>query len=191
MQIINWIDTFMTAIVWFIDLSQRVFQVLSSDRAKQVYKAIVLFIGVLCVTIILGFAKTIQIAFVSASEAFIEALEIPEASPEILIVQESKLLMAEVPTEILTVQKSESSSSESSTEILTVQESESSSPESPAEILTVQKSEPLMPDPIVPDLRVHSLRKAATAKGIPNAARMKKAELLLALSRSEFIPCQS
>ena len=157
MQIINWIDTFMTAIVWFIDLSQRVFQVLSSDRAKQVYKAIVLFIGVLCVTIILGFAKTIQIAFVSASEAFIEALEIPEASPEILIVQESKLLMAEVPTEIL----------------------------------TVQKSELLMPEPIVPDLRVHSLRKAATAKGIPNAARMKKAELLVALSRSEFISCQS
>jgi hypothetical protein len=191
MQIINWIDTFMTAIVWFIDLSQRAFQVLTSDRAKQVYKAIVLFIGILCVSIILGFAKTIQIAFVSAFEAFIEALEMPEASTEILIVQESKLLMPEAPAEILTVQKSESSSSESSTEILTVQESESSSPESPAEILTVQKSEPLTPDPIVPDLRVHSLRKAATAKGIPNAGRMKKAELLVALSRSEFIPCQS
>ena len=191
MQIINWIDTFMTAIVWFIDLSQRVFQVLTSDRAKQVYKAIALFIGILCVAIILGFAKTIQIAFVSAFEAFIEALEIPETSTEILIVQESKLLMAEAPTEILTVQKSESSIPEASTEILTVQKSEPLTPESPTEILTVQKSEPLMPDPIVPDLRVHSLRKAATAKGIPNAARMKKAELLLALSRSEFIPCQS
>ena len=174
MQIINWIDTFMTPIVWFIELSQRAFQVLSSDRAKQVYKAIALFIGVLCVTIILGFAKTIQIALVSASEAFIEALEIPEASTEILTVQESKLLMAEALTEILTVQKSEPLM-----------------PESPTEILTVQKSEPLIPEPIVPDLRVHSLRKAATAKGIPNAARMKKAELLVALSHPEFIPCQS
>ena len=191
MQIINWIDTFMTAIVWFIDLSQRAFQVLTSDRAKQVYKAIALFIGILCVAIILGFAKTIQIALVSAFEAFIEALEIPEASTEILIVQESKLLMPEVSTEILTVQKSESSIPESPTEILTVQKSEPLMPEASTEILTVQKSEPLMPDPIVPDLRVHSLRKAATAKGIPNAGRMKKAELLVALSRSEFIPCQS
>ena len=191
MQIINWIDTFMTAIVWFIELSQRAFQVLTSDRAKQVYKAIALFIGILCVAIILGFAKTIQIALVSAFEAFIEALEIPETSTEILIVQESKLLMAEAPTEILTVQESESSIPETSTEILTVQESESLMAESPTEILTVQKSEPLTPESIVPDLRVHSLRKAATAKGIPNAARMKKAELLVALSRSEFIPCQS
>ena len=140
MQIINWIDTFMTPIIWFIDLSQRVFQVLTSDRAKQVYKAIALFIGILCVSIILGFAKTIQIAFLSAFEAFIEALEIPEASTEILI---------------------------------------------------VQKSEPLTPEPIVPDLRVHSLRKAAMEKGIPNAGRMKKADLLVALSHSEFIPCQS
>ena len=208
MQIINWIDTFMTAIVWFIDLSQRAFQVLTSDRAKQVYKAIALFIGVLCISIILGFAKTIQIALVSAFEAFIEALEIPEASTEILTVQESKLLMAEAPTEILTVQKSESSIPEASTEILTVQESELLTPETSTEIstvqkseplmpeasteiLTVQKSEPLIPEPIVPDLRVHSLRKAATAKGIPNAARMKKAELLVALSHPEFIPCQS
>jgi hypothetical protein len=172
MQIINWIDTFMTPIVWFIDLSQRVFQVLSSDRAKQVYKAIVLFIGTLCVTIILGFTKTIQIALASAFEAFIEALEIPEASTEILIVQESKLLMPESPTEILTVQ-----------------ESKLLMPESPTEILTVQKSEPLTPEPIVPDLRVHSLRKAATAKGISNAGRMKKADLLVALSYSGGIPC--
>jgi hypothetical protein len=173
MQIINWIDTFMTPIVWFIDLSQRVFQVLSSDRAKQVYKAIVLFIGILCVAIILGFAKTIQIAFISASEAFIEALEIPEASTEILIVQESKLLMAGTKTEILTVQ-----------------ESKPLTPESSTEILTVQKSEPLMPESIAPDLRVHSLRKAATAKGISNAGRMKKADLLVALSYSGGIPCQ-
>jgi hypothetical protein len=172
MQIINWIDTFMTAIVWFIELSQRAFQVLTSDRAKQVYKAIVLFIGTLCVTIILGFTKTIQIALASAFEAFIEALEIPEASTEILIVQESKLLMPESPTEILTVQ-----------------ESKLLMPESPTEILTVQKSEPLTPEPIVPDLRVHSLRKAATAKGISNAGRMKKADLLVALSYSGGIPC--
>jgi hypothetical protein len=208
MQIINWIDTFMTAIVWFIELSQRVFQVLTSDRAKQVYKAIAVFIGILCVAIILGFAKTIQIAFVSAFEAFIEALEIPEASTEILIVQKSESSIPEASTEILTVQKSELLTPETSTEILIVQESKPLIPESPTEILTVQKSEPLipeasteiltvqkseplMPDPIVPDLRVHSLRKAATAKGIPNAGRMKKAELLLALSRSEFIPCQS
>lgn len=157
MQIINWIDTFMTSIVWFIDLSQRVFQILSSDRAKQVYKAIVLFIGVLCIAIVLGFAKTIQIAFVSASEAFIEALEIPEASTEILTVQKSELLM----------------------------------PEAPTEILTVQKSEPLTSESIVSDLRVHSLRKAATAKGIPNAGRMKKAALLAALFPSGNILCQS
>ena len=78
MQIINWIDTFMIPIVWFIDLSQRVFQVLSSDRAKQVYKAISLFIGVLCIAIVLGFAKTLQIALVAAHEAFVEALEIPQ-----------------------------------------------------------------------------------------------------------------
>jgi hypothetical protein len=173
MQIINWIDTFMIPIVWFIDLSQRVFQVLSSERAKQVYKAIALFIGILCVAIILGFAKTIQIAFISASEAFIEALEIPEASTEILIVQESKLLMAGTKTEILTVQ-----------------ESKPLTPESSTEILTVQKSEPLMPESIAPDLRVHSLRKAATAKGISNAGRMKKADLLVALSYSGGIPCQ-
>ena len=157
MQIINWIDTFMTPIVWFIDLSQRVFQILSSDRAKQVYKAIALFIGVLCVSIILGFAKTIQIAFVSASEAFIEALEIPEASTEILTVQKSELLM----------------------------------PEAPTEILTVQTSEPLTSESIVSDLRVRSLRKAATAKGIPNAGRMKKAALLAALFPSGDILCQS
>ena len=138
MQIINWIDTFMIPIVWFIDLSQRVFQILSSDRAKQVYKAIALFIGILCVSIILGFAKTIQIAFVSASEVFIEALEMPETSTE---------------------------------------------------ILTVQKSEPLTSESIVSDLRVRSLRKAATAKGIPNACRMKKADLLVALSYSGGIPC--
>jgi hypothetical protein len=173
MQIINWIDTFMTLIVWFIDLSQRVFQILVSDRAKQVYKAIALFIGVLCVAIILGFAKTIQIALVSAFEAFIEALEIPEASTEILIVQESELLGAETQTEILTVQKSEPLTAVA-----------------PTEILTVQKSEPLMPESIVPDLRVHSLRKAATAKGISNAGRMKKADLLVALSHSGGIPCQ-
>jgi len=172
MQIINWIDTFMTPIVWFINLSQRVFQILVSDRAKQVYKAIVLFIGVLCVAIILGFAKTIQIAFVSAFEAFIEALEIPEASTEILIVQESELLGAETQTEILTVQKSEPLTAEA-----------------PTEILTVQKSEPLMPESIVPDLRVHSLRKTAMAKGISNAGRMKKADLLVALSYSGGIPC--
>ena len=157
MQIINWIDTFMTPIVWFIDLSQRVFQILSSDRAKQVYKAIALFIGILCVSIILGFAKTIQIAFVSASEVFIEALEIPEASTEILTVQKSEPLM----------------------------------PEAPTEILTVQKSEPLTSESIVSDLRVHSLRKAATAKGIPNAGRMKKAALLAALFPSGDILCQS
>jgi len=173
MQIINWIDTFMTPIVWFIDLSYKVFQVLTSDRAKQVYRAIALFIGVLCVAIILGFAKTIQIALVSAFEAFIEALEIPEASAEILIVQESELLGAETQTEILTVQKSEPLTAEA-----------------PTEILTVQKSEPLAPESIVPDLRVHSLRKAATAKGIPNAGRMKKADLLVALSHSGGIPCQ-
>lgn len=157
MQIINWIDTFMIPIVWFIDLSQRVFQILTSDRAKQVYKAIALFIGVLCIAIVLGFAKTIQIAFVSASEAFIEALEIPEASTEILTVQKSELLM----------------------------------PEAPTEILTVQKSEPLTSESIVSDLRVHSLRKAATAKGIPNAGRMKKAALLAALFPSGNILCQS
>jgi hypothetical protein len=207
MQIINWIDTFMIPIVWFIDLSQRVFQVLSSERAKQVYKAIALFIGILCVAIILGFAKTIQIAFISASEAFIEALEIPEASTEILIVQESKLLMAGTKTEILTVQESKPLMPESpteilivqeskllmagtKTEILTVQESKPLTPESSTEILTVQKSEPLMPESIAPDLRVHSLRKAATAKGISNAGRMKKADLLVALSYSGGIPCQ-
>ncbi len=157
MQIINWIDTFMIPIVWFIDLSQRVFQILSSDRAKQVYKAIALFIGILCVSIILGFTKIIQIAFVSASEAFIEALEIPEASTEILTVQTSELLM----------------------------------PEAPTEILTVQTSEPLTSESIVSDLRVHSLRKAATAKGIPNAGRMNKAALLAALFPSGNILCQS
>ena len=157
MQIINWIDTFMIPIVWFIDLSQRVFQILSSDRAKQVYKAIALFIGILCVSIILGFAKTIQIAFVSASEVFIEALEIPEASTEILTVQKSEPLM----------------------------------PEAPTEILTVQTSEPLTSESIVSDLRVRSLRKAATAKGIPNAGRMKKAALLAALFPSGDILCQS
>lgn len=173
MQIINWIDTFMAPIVWFISLSQRVFQMLSSDRAKQVYKAIALFICVLCIAIILGFAKTIQIAFISAFEAFIEALEISQVSTEILIVQES-----------------DSPIPKASTEILTVQESESSITEIQTEILTVQKSEPLTPESIVPDLRVHSLRKAATAKGISNAGRMKKAELLVALSHSGGIPCQ-
>ena len=173
MQIINWIDTFMTPIVWFIDLSQRVFQILTSDRAKQVYKAIALFIGILCVAIILGFAKTIQIAFVSASEAFIEALEMPETSTEILTVQESEPLTPETQTEILIVQKSESSIPETSTEIL-----------------TVQTSELLMPESIVSDLRVHSLRKAATAKGIPNAGRMNKAALLAALFPSGNILCQ-
>ena len=42
---------------------------------------------------------------------------------------------------------------------------------------------------VVSDLRVRSLRKAATAKGIPNACRMKKADLLVALSYSGGIPC--
>ena len=138
MQIINWIDTFMIPIVWFIDLSQRVFQVLSSDRAKQVYKAIALFIGVLCIAIVLGFAKTLQIALVAAHEAFVEALEIPQK---------------------------------------------------PIEILTVQESEPPKPEPTTPDLRVRTLRKTATARGIPNAGRMKKADLLLALSHSEVLLC--
>ena len=131
MQIINRFDT-------LISTTHKVFQILTSDRAKQIYKAIVLFIGVLCVAIVLGFAKTLQIAIVAASEAFVEALETPEATTE---------------------------------------------------ILTVQESEPLIPEPIAPDLRVHTLRKTATAQGIPNASRMKKADLLIALSHAGVLPC--
>ena len=148
MQIINWIDTFMTPIVWFINLSHKVFQILTSPRAKQIYKAIVLFISILCIAIALGFAKTLQMAFISASEAFVEALELSV-----------------------------------STEILTVKESEPVTPEIQTAILTVKESEPPMPETIVPD-SVRSLRKAATAKGIANASRMKKADLLVALSYS-------
>ena len=150
MQIINWIDTFIAPIAWFITMSQKSHQILTSPRAQQVYKAIVLFIGILCIAIVLGVAKTIQISVLAASEAFVEALAIPEES-----------------TEILTVQKSEPIS-QKTTEILTVQETE----------------------PIVPDLRVRTLRKTATAKGILNAGRMKKADLLTALSQIESIPCQ-
>ena len=150
MQIINWIDTFIAPIAWFITMSQKSCQTFTSPRAQQVYKAIVLFISVLCIAIILGIAKTIQISVLAASEAFVEALVTPEESTEILIVQESEPISQE-PTEILTVQKSE---------------------------------------PIVPDLRVRTLRKTATAKGIPNAGRMKKADLLTALSQTGGIPCQ-
>ena len=150
MQMINWIDTFIAPIAWFITTSHKTYQILTSPRAQQVYKAIVLFIGVLCIAIVLGVAKTIQISVLAASEAFVEALAIPEES-----------------TEILTVQKSEPIS-QKTTEILTVQETE----------------------PIVPDLRVRTLRKTATAKGIPNAGRMKKADLLTALSQIGDIPCQ-
>ena len=150
MQIINWIDTFIAPIVWFITMSQKAYQILISSRAQQVYKAIVLLIGILCIAIVLGIAKTIQISVLAASEAFVEALAIPEESTEILIVQESEPI------------------SQKKTEILTVQEIE----------------------PIVPDLRVRTLRKTATARGIPNAGRMKKADLLTALSQIESIPCQ-
>ena len=150
MQIINWIDTFIAPIAWFITMSQKSRQTLTSPRAQQVYKAIVLFIGVLCIAIVLGVAKTIQISFLAASEAFIEALSTPEESTEILRVQEFEPISQE-PTEILTVQETE---------------------------------------PIVPDLRVRTLRKTATAKGIPNAGRMKKADLLTALSQIGDIPCQ-
>ena len=138
MQMINWIDTFIAPIVWFITMSQKAYQILTSPRAQQVYKAIALFIGVLCIAIVLGVAKTIQISFLAASEAFIEALVTPEESTEILTVQEFEPISQE-PTEILTVQETE---------------------------------------PIVPDLRVRTLRKTATAKGIPNAGRMKKTDLL-------------
>ena len=150
MQMINWIDTLIAPIAWFITISQRAHQILTSPRAQQVYKAIALFIGVLCIAIVLGVAKTIQISFLAASEAFMEALAIPEESTEILTVQEPEPIFQE-PTEILTVQK---------------------------------------PEPIVPDLRVRTLRKTATAKGIPNAGRMKKADLLIALSQIEGIPCR-
>ena len=150
MQMINWIDTFIAPIAWFITISQRAHQILTSPRAQQVYKAIVLFIGVLCIAIVLGIAKTIQISVLAASEAFIEALATPEESTEIFIVQKSESISQE-PTEILIVQESES---------------------------------------IVPDLRVRTLRKTATAKGIPNAGRMKKADLLTALSQTGGIPCQ-
>ena len=150
MQMINGIDTFITPIAWFITMSHKAYQILTSPRAQQVYKAIVLFIGVLCIAIVLGVAKTIQISVLAASEAFVEALAIPEE-----------------PMEILTVQKSEPIS-QKTTEILTVQETE----------------------PIVPDLRVRTLRKTAIAKGIPNAGRMKKADLLTALSQIGGIPCQ-
>lgn len=92
----------------------------------------------LCIAIVLGFAKTLQIAFVTASEAFVEALEIPQE---------------------------------------------------PAEILIVQESESPKIEPIAPDLRVHTLRKTATAKGIPNAGRMKKADLLTSLSHVGVLPC--
>ena len=133
MQIINWIDTFIAPIAWFITTSHKTYQMLTSPRAQQVYKAIALFIGVLCIAIVLGVAKTIQISVLAASEAFMEALATPEEPMEILIVQET--------------------------------------------------------EPIVPDLRVRTLRKTATAKGIPNASRMKKADLLTALSQIEGIPC--
>ena len=149
MQIINWIDTFIAPIAWFITMSHKAYQMLTSPRAQQVYKAIVLFIGILCIAIVLGIAKTIQISVLAASEAFVEALAIPEESTEILIVQESAPIS-----------------------------------QGPIEILTVQETEP-----IVPDLRVRTLRKTATAKGIPNAGRMKKADLLTALSQIEGIPC--
>ena len=148
MQIINWIDTFMTPIVWFINLSHKVFQILTSPRAKQIYKAIVLFIGILFVATALGFAKTLQMAFISASKAFIEALEFS------------------VSTEILTVEESEPVTSETQTAILTVEES------------ALPMAEAIIPDSI------RSLRKAATAKGIANASRMKKSDLLVALSYS-------
>ena len=105
----------------------------------------------LCIAIVLGVAKTIQISVLAASEAFVEALAIPEESTEILIVQETEPI------------------SQKTTEILTVQETE----------------------PIVPDLRVRTLRKTATAKGIPNAGRMKKADLLTALSFSWLSPRKS
>ena len=150
MQMINWIDTFIAPIAWFITMSQKSYQTLTSPRAQQVYKAIVLFMGVLCIAIVLGVAKTIQISVLAASEAFMEALETPEEPIEMLIVQESEHISQER-TEMLTVQKSE---------------------------------------PIVPDLRVRTLRKTATAKGIPNAGRMKKADLLTALSQTGGIPCQ-
>ena len=143
MQMINGIDTFIAPIAWFITMSHKAHQILTSPRAQQVYKAIVLFIGVLCIAIVLGVAKTIQISVLAASEAFMEALATPEESTEILIVQESAPISQE-----------------------------------PMEILTVQEIEP-----IVPDLRVRTLRKTATAKGIPNAGRMKKADLLTALSQ--------
>ena len=150
MQMINWIDTFIAPIAGFITMSHKTYQILTSSRAQQVYKAIVLFIGVLCIAVVLGVAKTIQISVLAASEAFVEALAIPEESTEILIVQESAPIS-----------------------------------QGPMEILTVQETEP-----IVPDLRVRTLRKTATAKGIPNAGRMKKADLLTALSQIEGIPCQ-
>ena len=149
MQMINWIDTFISPIAWFITTSHKIYQILTSPRAQQVYKAIVLFIGVLCIATVLGIAKTIQISVLAASEAFMEALATPEESTEILIVQKSEPI------------------SQKTTEILTVQETES----------------------IVPDLRVRTLRKTATAKGIPNAGRMKKADLLTALYQIEGIPC--
>ena len=149
MQIINWIDTFISPIAWFITMSQRAYQTLTSPRAQQVYKAIVLFIGVLCIAIVLGVAKTIQISVLAASEAFMETLVTPEEPMEMLIVQESEHISQE-----------------------------------PIEMLTVQETEPL-----VPDLRVRTLRKTATAKGIPNAGRMKKADLLTALSQIGDIPC--
>ena len=149
MQMINWIDTFIAPIVWFITMSHKAYQILTSPRAQQVYKASVLFIGVLCIAIVLGVAKTIQISVLAASEAFMEALATPEEPTEILIVQETEPI------------------SQKTTEILTVQETE----------------------PIVPDLRVRTLRKTATAKGIPNAGRMKKADLITALSQIEGIPC--
>ena len=149
MQMINWIDTFIAPIIWFIAMSHKLYQILTSPGAQQVYKAIVLFIGVLCIAIVLGIAKTIQISVLAASEAFVEALAIPEEPMEILIVQESEHISQE------------------------------------PEMLTVQETEPL-----VPDLRVRTLRKTATAKGIPNAGRMKKADLLIALSQIGGIPCQ-
>ena len=150
MQIINWIDTFIAPIAWFITMSHKAYQILTSHRAQQFYKAIVLFIGVLCIAIVLGVAKTIQMSFLAASEAFMEALATPEESTEILIVQESEHISQE-----------------------------------PVEILIVQETKP-----IVPDLRVRTLRKTAAAKGIPHAGRMKKADLLIALSQTGGIPCQ-
>ena len=150
MQMINWIDTLIAPIAWFITMSRKVYQTLTSPRAQQVYKAIILFIGVLCIAIVLGITKTIQISFLVASEAFVEVLAIPEEPMEMLIVQESEHISQE-----------------------------------PIEMLIVQE-----PEPIVPDLRVRTLRKTATAKGIPNAGRMKKADLLTALSQTGGIPCQ-